>query len=432
MEAQPDLRTGATEVTPRAVILGSEHPRALAVISSLGELGVPIVCVDHEASSRASSSRFVKKTHRISADPAEALAFIVSLGERGGGVLIPTSDEYVILVSQNAELLARHFVLAAPAWDVVGPLIDLARCYALGRECGLKTPKVFKPRDEAELRSIVAGLDLERHAYLLRTPPASVPADIATDRFTKAAGTDAQSILDNCLDIYSRLGEFPIIAEVIPSDADGGIGAHLIVDANHEAVVAYCIRRLTIDYSRDGFTHPYELGAHVYCESVRDEEALEAAKRLARRAGYVGAIAVEFRRDHRDGSLVLVKADVCLARELSLSRAIGLDAPAALYRMLTGGPRPVATTYREGVAWLWLTAYFSTLWVQRSNRPVLRELASTMRRFHRVRALAYWSPRDPMPFFADAVMWLKHAIPRGLRQLFGSPATTSKDLATGD
>lgn len=405
----------------QAVILGLDHPRALAVVSSLGEIGVPVVGVDHRPYPRASSSRYLKKTHRISADPAEALTFLVSLGERGGGVLIPTTDDYVILVSKNAELLARHFVLAVPAWDVVEPLMDLTKCYARGRECGLKTPNILKPRNEAELRAIVADLDIERHAYLLRTPAASVPADTRTNRFTKAAGTDAQSILDNCLEIYSRLGDFPIIAEAVRGDANQCIGVQVVANADHEAVVAYCIRRLTLDaYSRArGFVHPYELGAPAFCESIRDDEAIEAAKRFVHHAHYVGAIAVEFRRDPDDGRLVLIKADVCLARELSISRAIGLDAPVALYRTLTGGPLATSQSYAQGVSWLWLTAYLSTLWRQRSNRSVLRELLSVTRRFHRIGAMAYWSPRDPMPFLADVVAWLKHAVPRGLRQLSG-------------
>lgn len=91
----------------------------------------------------------------------------------------------------------------------------------------------------------------------------------------------------------------------------------------------------------------------------------------------------------------------------------------ALYRTLTGGPLATSQSYAQGVSWLWLTAYLSTLWRQRSNRSVLRELLSVTRRFHRIRAMAYWSPRDPMPFLADVLAWLKHAVPRGLRQLSG-------------
>ena len=52
-------------------------------------------------------------------------------------------------------------------------------------------------------------------------------------------------------------------------------------------------------YSRGGFVHPYELGANVYCESVHDDEAIDAATRLVRATGYVGVITIEFRRDPR-------------------------------------------------------------------------------------------------------------------------------------
>ena len=394
---------------PPAIILGLEHPRAVAAISSLGVMGVPVIGVDQRPSWRAYASRHLKRKYRIGSDPRGVVEFLTSLGQRGGGVLIPTPDEYIMLVSQNHDLLARHFKLTVPPWDVLGPLMDIQECYAIGRDCGLKTPNIFKPADFEDLRATISELDFREHHYLLKTPLGTVPADTAKGRFTTPAGNDAQTVENKCLEIHSRLGDFPLIAEVIPGEADQCIGVSMIVNANHEAVALHCIRRLTLyTYSRGGsYVHPYELGANVYCESIHDHEAVEAALQLVRRARYVGAITVEFRRDPLDNSLVLIKADTRLVRATGLSRAIGQDLPEMLYRQAIDATVPSPPDYADGICWLWLTPYISTLWRHRRNGHVLRKLLALLLRVHRIRALAYWGPRDPMPFLLDLGLLLR-------------------------
>ena len=401
----------------RVVILGLEHPRAIAAISMLGERRVPVVGVDSQPSRRASASRFLKQTYRVSSNEAEALAFLVGLGERGGGVLMPTSAEQVIFVAENAEVLGRHFLLTVPPMDILAPLLDLKSCYELAGECGLRTPNVFVAHTEAELQAAVAGLDFGKHAYLLRTPPGTVPADRSTGRYTIAAGGSAEAVLANCREIYSRLGDYPTIAEAVPPAANQCIGVFLIVGTNHEAVSVNCLRRFTPGPAArsGGFVHPYDLGATAFCESIRDDEAVAAARRFARHARYFGPISVEFLRDPRDGGLVFIKADTHFIREMSLTRSVGSNPPFALYRAVTGGPHLDTGGDREGVGWLWLTNYLDTLWRQRSNPPVLRELLRLPRRMARVRALAYWNPKDSFPFLFDCGLWVKGRLLQLLR-----------------
>ena len=64
----------------------------------------------------------------------------------------------------------------------------------------------------------------------------------------------------------------------------------MVVRRDQVPVVAYCVRRLQLRlYASDSrFVHPYELGANVYCESVHDDEAIEAASRLVQAARSTG------------------------------------------------------------------------------------------------------------------------------------------------
>ena len=213
--------------------------------------------------------------------------------------------------------------------------------------------------------------------------------------------------------------------EVVPGAADRCIGVCMAVGPDHESTLTYSVRRLRLHtYSKGGrFVHPYEMGANVFCESVHDEEAVEAAKRLVRRGGYYGPMAVEFRRDPTDESLVLVKADPRYVRATGLSTAIGLDLPMAVYGAFSGQPAAPAPPYPDGVAWIWLTAYLETLWNKRSDRSLRRELFALWKNLRRIKAVAFLDRSDLRPFLVSLQRcgrdWLRYRM-TGLRRRFGN------------
>jgi predicted ATP-grasp superfamily ATP-dependent carboligase len=120
-----------------------------------------------------------------------------------------------------------------------------------------------------------------------------------------------------------------------------------------------------------------------------------------RAARFYGAITVEFRRDARDEGLTLIKVDPRVVRATSLSTALGLDVPAALYDVFTGVARPAATGYPERVAWMWPAWYLHTVGQNRGRASLARQLWAVARNAHRIRAFAYLSVRDPRPALAD-------------------------------
>jgi predicted ATP-grasp superfamily ATP-dependent carboligase len=139
----------------------------------------------------------------------------------------------------------------------------------------------------------------------------------------------------------------------------------------------------------------------VYCESVHDDEAIEAATRFVRASRFYGAITVEFRRDARDDRLTLIKVDPRVVRATSLSSALGLDVPSALYEVFTGAPRRAVARYPERVAWMWPAWYVHTVVQNRGRASLARQLWAVARNAHRIRAFAYLSVRDPRPALAD-------------------------------
>jgi len=389
---------------PRALVLGIEHPRGIAVVRSLGRRGIPVVGVERDPQARGRGSRYLQQVVMVQGGDERTLSALEALPAAPGDLLVPTNDHFLALVSRHWTRLARCFTLTVPPWDVLEPLMDKPTCYRLAETVGLRTPRVIVPGNAAELDAAVSTLDLGAQRYILSVRlPGDIPADTSTGRMTTVAGEDAEVVRARCLAIAARTGEMPMIVEVVPGRSDRCVGVSMVVDRDQVPVVAYCVRRLQLRlYASDSrFVHPYELGANVYCESVHDDEAIEAARRFVRAARFYGAITVEFRRDARDEGLTLIKVDPRVVRATSLSSALGLDVPAALYDVFTGGPRPVATGYREGVAWMWPAWYLHTVGQNRARASLIRQLWAVIRNGHRIRAFAYLSARDPRPALAD-------------------------------
>ena len=399
-----------TDNRPRVVILGmAHHPRIVGAIQSLGREGIEVCAVDCQPPAHRGYSRYLKKRFLIESGSDNTLNFLESLGADGGGVLMPMNDDFLILVAKNHRHLSRRFILTTPPWSTLEKAMDFSKSFAIARSADIKTPEFFKPSDEQSMRSIVDGLDLENHHYLLKTMPGSEPADLSNGRYTKLAGSTPVIIEANCREIFSRLGDFPTIVQVVPGEADQCIGVSMVVNQDHEPILSYCIKRLRLytysrnfTYSNGELAHPYELGANVYCESVRDEDALEAATKIIRAIEYVGAITVEFRRNRVDNSLTFIKCDPRFVRATSLSKALGLDMTMALYKMCTGdSERAARHYYPEGVAWIWFSQCLEALWNNRDNVTVRKELFDLAKNIGRIKAYAFLDRTDPIPFLAD-------------------------------
>jgi predicted ATP-grasp superfamily ATP-dependent carboligase len=347
-------------------------------------------------------SRYLHRTYTIEPTEDALLPFLASLADEGG-VLFPVYDQYLRLVSMHADALSKRFALTIPRWEILGRVMDHARLYALAQQAGIATPAFQKPRDEVDLKRIIAGLDLGHCEYLIKTMPAIGPAEIATGRATKVAGTDPAKIYDDCVEIFARLGDYPLLVEVVPGEANDCYGVTMVVDRSQTPRLTYCTRRLRLQlYSRGGFVHPYELGSNVYCESVHDDEAVAAAMRVVKAAGYHGLITLEFRRDPRDRTLILIKADPRVVRATGLSTALGLDTPTALYHLAVEGALDAPQAYPDGLGWLWETALLETFWNNRDSRSMRQELRAIGRNRRRIKAYAYYSRSDLLPFVMHA------------------------------
>ena len=384
------------ETNKTALILGLGHPRQNLFLRSFRQANLSVHAAYTELKT-SRWSRYLDNFIHLPANPDQQLETLLDFGKLHGGFLVPTNDEYIGLVSQNWDVLDRYFNIPLPAWDIVGPMIDREQSNAVASKIGIKVPKTWATENIEELDQIIAKLDFQNADYILKTRSVlSEPADVAGIRQTKPAPRNDKDFLLACQEIQGRTGSFPLIQQVIPGGADAAIGVTMVVNPAGEVILIYCVRRLRLKTYKlgSGYVHPYVLGSVVWCETINDDEAMEAARQLVKAFNYTGQVTIEFRRDSRDNSMYLMKIEPRPVRATSLSASLGMDIAKSLYSAFNGEKPQVKNDYEDGLGWLYVQPYLASLIKnEHGNRMDLLRL---LRKVGKLRAFGE-EFRDPVP-----------------------------------
>jgi len=157
--------------------------------------------------------------------------------------------------------------------------------------------------------------------------------------------------------------------------------------------------------------HPPGLGIARLAESVVRPELVPGSVALLEQLGYEGISQVEYKRDARDGSYRLMEANFRPWTWLGLATACGMNLPLAAHRWAIGEASVTAAgdgRTRKPVdrgaprRWVWVVpeAVYTVRDLRRGVLPPLWQ-------WRGLRAEAYFSRRDPVPFL--------HAVTAGLR-----------------
>src|SRR5688500_7362868 len=112
---------------------------ALAIMRSLGPLGVPLYGVDPHPRSPAMLSRYCRERFLFGVDPDRPMEFLDRMSEIGRrlgrpAILIPTSDETAQFVVDHAESLAESFLFPRNDPGMIGRLVSKRGMYELALE----------------------------------------------------------------------------------------------------------------------------------------------------------------------------------------------------------------------------------------------------------------------------------------------------------
>lgn len=374
------------------IVIGANY-RALGVVRGLGRLGISVWVLKEATEMLAVASRYAKRIFEWPANnDCEKIELLLNLATKHdvkGWLLIPTDDEGARLIAQHYEVLAEHFALTTPSWDVLRWAYDKRLTYALCRNVGVDCPWTVCPTSRDE----VATLDCPFPAII---KPAYKPhlnrltaakAWCVTDRRTMLASYDeACGLVDPAI---------LIVQELIPGDGEAQFSyVALVKDGQPLAsLVAKRIRQIPMDFGRFS----------TYVETTNEPAVIKPACRLLNEIRFTGIVEVEFKWDKRDGLYKLLDMNPRVWGWYTLCAGAGVDFSYLLWLMMQGEEVPTVRSI-PGVGWIRFTADLPVAIGQMLKRRL--SLGTYIKSLFRAREEAIVAFDDPVP----ALLELPHML----------------------
>ncbi len=367
-----------------AIVLSS-HTIGLAVIRSLGVMGVPVTVFYYNDRDMGHVSRYVREKVRTRHPEKFEEEFIDSLinysGKTGRSVLFPADDETLKVVSKNKDLLENHYIVACAGWEVTRQYIDKKYTYALAERTGVPCPRTMVPKSEPELEMFGRSVDYpclikpcESHRYFQVFRRKMVRVDnidqlLAAYRQATGAGLEV------------------MVQEYIPGDDTKGVNYNSYFWEG-KPLVEFTAEKVRLA--------PPSFGVPRVVLSKEIGEIMEPGRRILEAMGYNGYSCTEFKKDVRDGVYKLMEVNGRHNRSGLLSVHCGINFPWIEYRHLAYGELPSATGFRSGVYWIdEINDIVHCVKCRGQERFALRQYLSPYLGQH---VFAVFDAKDPKPF----------------------------------
>ena len=387
------------EGRPAAVVLGMTT-NGLAIARSLGRRGIQLFLLDQPGDRPAMRTRYgcALPMPDLCAEPEVWLAKVLELVERKPNppVLIPTGDEHVLFLAEHRlRLEASGARFRVPRLELAESLIDKWLQHELLAAHGVRLPRA------AAIEGGIGGDQVVRLAEDTVGFPCVIKPRASHRWMRRRTGRkltlahDAAE-LRRAFEAMSESGEPLLLQELVPGGDRSLCGAVAVCEGG-EPVALFTKQKLR--------QFPVGFGNGSFQVSTHDREVAELATEVLRGLRFDGMAAIEFKRDERDGRLVLIEINPRGVSGNQLAVDSGLDLPFLAYQLAQGVAAPAPSTYRAGVHYLhfpWDVLAFLAL-----RRRGELSLGGWLRSLLRARSFALFSWRDPAPAFAYALMVLR-------------------------
>jgi predicted ATP-grasp superfamily ATP-dependent carboligase len=330
---------------PPAVVLQASGPNALAIIRSLGRVGVPVIACDHDPHAIGMASRYA--TPALTASPLEEperfADDLLALGRGAGrgGVLFATHDEAVGALGPRQEEVDALFRRPWTPWPAIDAVMDKDHQHEVARAAGFPAPATVTPRD--------AG-DLEAAARELRFPLVLKPRNAPEFRHRFRAHLLRAADPEELRRAWEHIAPYePQVCEVIPGD-DSALWTY----GSYRDAAGRALARFTGHKLRQW---PVGFGAARAAESRWDPELAARCDALLDALGYHGISQVEVKRDPRDGRDYLIEVNARAWLWIGLATTCGVNIPLACWLDAVGRPRAWPPGHRDGRRWALLTKH---------------------------------------------------------------------------
>ncbi len=362
---------------------------ALAIMRSLGSLGVRVHGVDENRKSPGFLSRYCRSKFLMQFDQRreqDYLQYILRLGEELGGktILIPTSDELSLFVAQHSDQLHEHFIFPRNDPILVSDLISKEGMYHLAKKHAVLTPNTIFPK---KVDDVLAYVEEAKFPVMLKGIYGN-RLEMRTNKKMVIVHTEKELV-----ETYKKLEEPDLpnlmIQEYIPGGDDQIYIFNGYFNEKSECLAAFTGHKIR------------QFPVHVGCASLGicrwNQTVVDLTIAFMQSIGYKGVLDIGYRLDPRDGLYKVLDINPRVGQAFRLFIAQnGMDVVRSLYLDLTGQDSVHSITPREGRRWM-IEDYdiISSLHYHWEGTLGVRDW---LRSFKGVEEGAWFSWKDPLPF----------------------------------
>jgi D-aspartate ligase len=321
------------------------HSGGVAVIRSLGRLGVPTYAITEDrwtpaALSRYCAGRFIWRVtgHEEPGVLAAKLrsvgvALLASAGKRS--VLVPVDDEAATLVAEHEQSLTDYFLFPKVPPGLPRELASKQRLFELCREYDVPAPLTVQPTTRAELAAFAADAVFPvviKNAEPWERRRAPVVAHTTVVR----SAAELLAAVPEGGPAVPEGGPGVIVQEYIPREQAQDWIVHLYCDANSDCRCLFTGVKIR--------SWPPHNGATATAYALANPSLAQLTERFCKSLGFRGIADLDWRLDLRDGQYKLVDFNPRVGNQFRLfATERGIDVVRALHLDLTGREVPPGT-----------------------------------------------------------------------------------------
>ena len=326
----------------QAVVIGLGI-NALGTVRALARRGVRVVAISTGRGVPSEFTRYCEKIiHPPLMDDADAiLEPLETLRSRldGPAVVFPSSDLHLPTLAAHRSSLEPYYRFPLPDAGVLSTVLDKSRFYRFAIDNGLPVGRVEFVNDSVDLRTVARDISY----------PCLLKPSIATPAWRRQ-GLKILPIrnADELLSIYASVRAYHdefVLQEIVPGPDSALHFSLTYLTADGTSLAMFTGRKIRQWVPRYGISS--------MALSEWNEEVSDLSSRVLSALRYQGYGSVEFKRDPRDGRLLMTEVTARTWYPHALSERCGINLPYLAYCDLLGLPLPaVPRTYRQGARWI--------------------------------------------------------------------------------
>jgi predicted ATP-grasp superfamily ATP-dependent carboligase len=333
-------------------------------------------------------------TANPSENPDQVVRDLLQLGDTLDmpGILFPTSDAFVLLISRYRDDLCRCFRFALPPSEVLEGILNKRRQYEAAERCGVPIATTFYPSTQSDVEEIQDRIEypafikpLYSHLWQTKFPNKGFLVHNPTE----------------LMSTYRAVLKARVEA-MVQSIIQGANTNHVKVcgyfDENSHPLALFVTQKIR--------QYPTDFGVGTLMQSIHNEEVLEFGLRFFRGIGYRGVGSIEFKKDDRDGRYKMIELNARLWQQNIQATVAGVNFPLIQYLHLTGQPVPAVTDFRDGVRWFDAIQDFQAFWTYRKQGKL--SVGEWLRSWIGSECFAYFAWDDLKPGWRNSQYGLKY------------------------